>query len=122
MYFHIEELAGTKLSKEDRISRIIPRFEQGRIYLPEHMFYVDKEGKRLDLIRVFVDEEYLKFPFAKHDDMLDAASRIEDKKVGLIAPDDFVNEDVVESYGSSGYFNSAGFDSGLAGRCPVTGY
>lgn len=122
VYFHIEELAGTRLSKEDRISRIIPRFEQGRIYLPEHLFYTDKDGKQLDLIRVFVDEEYLKFPFAKHDDMLDAASRIEDKKVGLVAPDDSVDDDYVESYGLSGYFNSAGFEGAVAGRCPVTGY
>jgi phage terminase large subunit-like protein len=120
-YFSIIELAGTKLSKEDRIARLIPLFEQGRIYLPEHLEYEDKEGNLLDLIKIFVDEEYLKFPFSRHDDMLDAASRVEDKALEVSEP--FDDMDGVEdgSYDVSNFFNRhAAFED--TGRDEWTGY
>ena len=77
--FNIESLGGTKLSKEDRIRRMIPLFMDGRVILPEYGFYVKKKnGEIIDIIRAFVEEEYLMFPVAKNDDMFDAMSRILD--------------------------------------------
>ena len=75
--FHITQLGG-RLKKEDRIRRLIPLFEQGRIYLPEYHFKDDYEGRKHDLTRVFVEQEYMGFPVATHDDMLDAMARIVD--------------------------------------------
>ncbi len=82
------ELSGNRLSKEDRIARLIPQFEKGKIWLPERLLYQDKEGHTIDLVKVFIDEEYLFFPFSPHDDVLDAASRIEDEDFNIWLPYD----------------------------------
>ena len=75
--FPIKPVAG-KLGKEDRIRRLVPLFEQGRILLPEHCMRRTIEGVNEDLTRIFIDEEYLPFPVGAHDDMLDGLSRIVD--------------------------------------------
>lgn len=98
IYFNITELAGTKLSKEDRILRLVPDFERGRIYLPEHLEYETKDGEVVDLVTIFINEEFLKFPFSQHDDLLDAASRIKDRKFDASAPYDDAADD--EDHGS----------------------
>lgn len=81
VYFSIEPLGG-KLKKEDRIRKLIPLFEAGKVYLPEAL--PSRSGR--DLTREFVDEEYLLFPYASHDDMLDAASRVRDEEVDAFPP------------------------------------
>jgi predicted phage terminase large subunit-like protein len=78
--FRVVELGG-RLSKEDRIRRLIPLFESGRFYLPTVMWRVDHEGRRQDLTTVFVEEEYKAFPVGTHDDFLDAISRICDAEL-----------------------------------------
>lgn len=83
--FEIVELGGT-LSKLDRIRKLIPLFEQGRIYLPESCFKTNSEGKTVDLTENFVNEEYLTYPVAIHDDMLDSLARILDDKFKLVWP------------------------------------
>jgi predicted phage terminase large subunit-like protein len=65
-----------KLSKEDRISRLRKYFIDGRIYLPQYLFKTNSEGKLVDVIEEFIEQEYLQFDAASHDDMLDALSRI----------------------------------------------
>jgi predicted phage terminase large subunit-like protein len=123
VYFNIIELAGNKLSKEDRIARLIPAFEQGRVYLPEHLEYEDKEGNVIDLVKVFVDEEYLRFPFSQHDDLLDAASRIEDKVLDASGPVDdygYENDDMVQ-HDVNNFFNRYRQDE-ESGRDYITGY
>jgi predicted phage terminase large subunit-like protein len=85
VYFTIEETGG-KLKKEDRIRKLVPLFEGGKVYLPE---VLPAESNGRDLVKEFVQEEYLLFPFAKHDDMLDAASRLKDDKVEAYAPMEF---------------------------------
>lgn len=77
--FPLSEVGG-RLKKEDRIRRLIPWFENGKLWLPRTL---NKPigGKLVDLISQIVDEEYLLFPAnvgATHDDFLDALSRIED--------------------------------------------
>ena len=83
--FGITALGG-RLGKEDRIRRLVPLFEQGRILLPEHCMRTNHEGISEDLTRVFIDEEYLPFPVGAHDDMLDGLSRIVDPKFPVKAP------------------------------------
>lgn len=69
------------VAKVDRIKRLIPSFEDGRIYLPENgILRVNSEGRRIDIIRQFVEEEYTAFPVLAHDDMLDCLAWTEDPK------------------------------------------
>lgn len=90
--FTIQPLGGN-MKKEDRIRRLIPLFEQGRLFLPEKLYYTDYRGRNSDLIRDFIEQEYLGFPVALHDDMLDCLSRIMDPDLATIFPlgddDDF---------------------------------
>jgi phage terminase large subunit-like protein len=69
---------GGRQSKRDRIARLMPLFEQGRFYFPQTRFYTDHSGQTLNLIEVFIEEEYVAFPVSRHDDMLDALARIVD--------------------------------------------
>ncbi|BFR47907.1 phage terminase large subunit [Nitratidesulfovibrio sp. HK-II] len=83
--FDITPLGGP-MPKKDRIRRLVPEFEQGRMLLPHHLPFMDAEGKRRDLAREFVDEEYLAFPVSRHDDMLDCLARILDPDLGAEFP------------------------------------
>ncbi|GAB5471743.1 MAG: hypothetical protein Kilf2KO_47730 [Rhodospirillales bacterium] len=83
--FDLRELGG-QVAKNDRIRRLIPAFAQGRVYLPRRLLKVDSEARMLDLTRAFLDEEYRRFPLSRHDDMLDAASRIMDRDLGAAWP------------------------------------
>lgn len=71
-YFPLQELGGA-MKKEDRILRMVPWFENGKIWIPKTLY-----SRGRDLVQEFINEEYLFFPFASHDDFLDCASRIED--------------------------------------------
>ena len=83
--FKITPLGGA-LSKPDRIKRLVPLFEAGKIYMPISLVRKDWEGKAVDVIRTFKDEEYSKFPVLVHDDMLDALSRICDDEIKNLPP------------------------------------
>ena len=74
--FPITPLGGA-MPKNDRIRRLVPLFEQGRFYLPSTLPVVTGNRSR-DLVREFIEEEFVAFPVATHDDMLDCASRILD--------------------------------------------
>jgi len=83
--FEITPLGG-RLAKNDRIRRLIPWFEQGRIFLPPTLIKTDYEGKGVDLVKAFKNEEYLAFPVAPHDDMLDALARFLDDDLAISFP------------------------------------
>lgn len=83
--FKITELGGS-LKKEDRIRRLIPRFETGRFYLPESLHYTDYQHQVRDLVHDFIEDEYAPFPVGRHDDMLDCLARLEDKELGTVMP------------------------------------
>lgn len=85
--FAITEVAG-QTPKNDRIRRLIPLFEQGRVYLPAQLHMTDYEGKTVDVIRSFIDDEYKAFPVSAHDDMLDALARIAEPDLPLAWPAD----------------------------------
>ena len=83
--FSITPLRG-KLSKVDRIARLVPLFSEGRIWLPARMPYTQQDGEIVDLTQIFLDEEYRAHPYEVHDDMLDALSRILDPELGAAFP------------------------------------
>jgi len=83
--FHIHELGGP-MPKPDRIRKLIPVFEQRRIYLPDRCIRTNWEGVTEDLTQVFIHEEYLAFPYILHDDMLDCLARVEDPKFSIKGP------------------------------------
>lgn len=111
-HFDIVELGGA-MPKADRIRRLVPLFEQGRIFLPGRMSYRDVEGRWRDLTGEFVQEEYLAFPVCGHDDMLDCLARQVDEALGAVFPDE---DDYAASVGGmpndphAGALTSLGFD------------
>lgn len=86
--FDITELGGT-MAKNDRIRRIIPDFENGLIYFPKTLSYTNYQGGSSDLVKDFIDEEYLSFPVGDHDDMIDCLARIKDTDVDFPLEDDW---------------------------------
>jgi hypothetical protein len=68
-----DKTIGGKVSKEDAIASLVAPFSDGRIWLPYNCFYTDYTGNTRDMVRVFINEEYLIwYPGAQcHDDMLD---------------------------------------------------
>jgi predicted phage terminase large subunit-like protein len=100
--FNITELGGA-LAKEDRIQKLVPIYEQHRFWMPEQLSFVNYEGRRVDYVRSFIDDEYMSFPVGTHDDMLDCRARILDPVLDAKFPkvkpkvvDEFAN------YGGSG--------------------
>lgn len=89
--FKIHPLGGIA-NKNARINRLHPLFEQGRIWLPERCLKKVTEGTRVqtvDMVKIFVEEEYEAYPVLDHDDMLDSLSRIEDEDMKkLPAPEE----------------------------------
>lgn len=83
--FPIVALGGS-MPKNDRIRRLIPYYEQGKIFLPETCPFIDAERKKHDATREFIDEEYLAFPVAVHDDWFDCQARILDAKMNVRFP------------------------------------
>lgn len=78
--------SGGQMSKEDRIRKLIPVFEQGRIWLPATCYKMNYEGERQDLVDVFINQEYLPFPVGIHPDMLDSLARILDDDLAATFP------------------------------------
>ncbi|MFA5921178.1 MAG: hypothetical protein WC856_07785 [Methylococcaceae bacterium] len=82
--FPIIEVGGA-MPKIDRIKRLIPIFEAGKLFIPYAHTVTDYEGKSRDNVHAFIEDEFMAFPVPLHDDMLDALARIcatEGKKLG----------------------------------------
>lgn len=77
---------GGAMPKLDRIRRLIPWFEKGRIFLMPKLQKTNYEGVPVDLTKAFKGEEYLAFPVAAHDDMLDALARFLDEDLPIAWP------------------------------------
>lgn len=78
--------AGQKISKEERIRKLIPVMEAMRWYMPHTLPYVDYEGRKWDLTKEMVTVEMKTFPKSKYDDIIDAASRILDAELSMVFP------------------------------------
>jgi phage terminase large subunit-like protein len=83
--FNLVPLGG-RLSKSDRIMRLIPIYESGRMWIPCRSIFVDTQGKSRDLVAEYLDDEYGMFPVCAHDDMLDCHARILDQQLGATFP------------------------------------
>lgn len=103
--FDVIEVAG-QTPKNDRIRRLIPMFEQGRFYLPQSQFITDGEGRTLDMVTCFIEEEFVAFPVPLHDDMLDSLARIAEPDLPLVWPDAF-EEEKPDRYKKSYNYGSA---------------
>ena len=77
---------GGSMPKVDRIRRMVPVYEFGRMYLPYSLIKTNREGRTEDLMKVFLDQEYTPFPVMAHDDMFDGQSRILDDELGATFP------------------------------------
>lgn len=75
--FFVQELGG-RLSKTDRINRLIPYLSEGRLWLPVDLWRTLHDNRTVDLVLTLVEEEMMPWPVPVHDDLLDAISRIED--------------------------------------------
>ena len=83
--FDLKEVGG-QVRKLDRIGRLIPIFEQGKVYLPKSLHATNYQKEVKDLVAIFIEEEYAAFPVSLHKDMLDALSRIAEPEMKLIWP------------------------------------
>jgi phage terminase large subunit-like protein len=84
-HFTITEVGGST-PKLDRIKRLIPIFEQGRMWLPQTIIRPNYEGRVENLVDVFIKSEYLTFPVCVHEDMFDCMARIVDPGFPTIFP------------------------------------
>lgn len=87
--FDITEVGG-QTPKNDRIKRLIPYFEQGRVFFPRTMLRTDYQKVTRDLVQDFIEEEFVAFPVPVHDDMLDAMARLLEPDLPLVWPEDVV--------------------------------
>jgi len=87
--FDVVEVGG-QTPKPERIKRLVPYFEQGRVFLPRTHYYTDYQGKTSDLIQDFIEQEYKPFPVSVHEDMFDALARLldPDPDLALVWPEE----------------------------------
>lgn len=83
--FELVEVGGTT-PKPERIKRLVPWFEEGRIYLPRKLKRTNYEGVSVDLVHQFIEEEYTQFPVAEYDDMMDSLARLAEPDLPLKWP------------------------------------
>lgn len=83
--FNIIELGGA-VKKEDRIRQMVPVYENGQFYLQEQQLYRDYQDQLVNLVQIFIKEEFLAFPVGAHDDMLDCLARIKDPELNALFP------------------------------------
>ena len=83
--FDVIEVGG-QTSKDDRIKRLLPIFEQGKFYLPKSFNVSDWQKNVHNLVHDFVEEEFYPFPVSLHKDMMDSLSRIAEPELKLLWP------------------------------------
>lgn len=76
-FFRITELKTGGVAKEDRIRRLIPRFEYGTIFFPVSLVKRNSYGVTADLVEA-LEDELAYFPSGEHDDLIDALAYMED--------------------------------------------
>lgn len=77
--FRILPLGGG-MKKVDRIRRLIPGLQRGRLWLPESMIRQCADGNQRDIILDLIGEME-SFPVGAHDDAIDCLSRKEDPEI-----------------------------------------
>jgi hypothetical protein len=77
---------GGQLAKYDRIRKLVPVFEAGRLWFPRQLLKRDYQGRMQNMVEVFVRDEYEPFPVGLHPDMLDSLARILDEDLQVTWP------------------------------------
>lgn len=90
-HFEITELGGI-VKKSDRIDRLIGPFKEHRFYFPEELIRMNKRLETQDLVKHFIEKEYVLYPGAPHDDLLDALARLFDPKFSTYFPMNYDND------------------------------
>jgi predicted phage terminase large subunit-like protein len=70
LFFQITDLKPKNAQKEDRIRSLVPRFANTMLMVPDRLMYNDE-----DMVGALKDE-FLYFPKAKHDDMMDCLAYV----------------------------------------------
>ncbi len=96
---------GGKMAKEDRIARLIPDMENQRWYFPHKIMYKDSSNRTFDLVAEMIKGEMMTFPVSKHDDCLDALSRIYDEDMFARFPAPRKKKDLVGNEATMGIDN-----------------
>jgi len=78
---------GGRMSKGNRIRRLVPAFSRGKFYIPYRLLFMDENKKTKNLTELFIEEEYLPFPVSLYYDIFDAMARILDKMLGATFPE-----------------------------------
>jgi predicted phage terminase large subunit-like protein len=74
--FSITRIGG-QLAKEDRIRRMLPDLETSKWWFPASLHAQTSTGSK-DIINELIETEMLPFPVGRHDDLIDAISRVYD--------------------------------------------
>lgn len=112
--FTVVQLGGG-FSKDGRIGWLLPAFRDRRVLFPrEGIKKKLKNGTELDLVREFIDNELLLWPYnPRRRDMLDALSRLFDPALNVVFPRRYGAS--YAEYSSSGVFGSSSGNSGSSG-------
>ncbi len=81
-----QAVSSDRLSKEQRILRLVPHFQVGNIILMDKCLRLNHRDELEDMIRTFVEEEYESYPVVQHDDALDMMSYLTDPVVKALVP------------------------------------
>lgn len=95
-HFEITKLAG-RLSKPDRINRLIPICADGKFWMPEAIMRTTYEHKVEEQILTLIEQEFLAWPVPVHDDGMDVISRYFDVP-DFDFPDPVVEEHIDDRY------------------------
>lgn len=84
--FNIVPIPTHGVSKSARILRLQPDFQNGTIWMPDRLLYVDHAGETRDMVADFRSDEYLMFPVCTHDDMIDDLANMYAPELGAVWP------------------------------------
>jgi hypothetical protein len=80
-------VGSNRVSKDQRIEWLIPVFKQRLFHLPRFIKYrpegTEWAGKEIDLVKLFIEREYNRWPYSEFKDILDALSRLKDPDVEI---------------------------------------
>ena len=82
--FKIEELHPGRRNKASRINALEPLFRARRIYFMPQCFRTNYQGDKVDMIKLFKNNEFKPWPIVSHDDGLDCLAYIND--IAFTAP------------------------------------
>lgn len=84
---------GGAIAKEQRIRRLIPAFNNRKVWFPREFWYTRADEQPVDLVREFIHDEFKAFPVGRHDDMMDALARLFEPTMPLKWPGGSRDED-----------------------------